>query len=90
MPRFRKLKEGRNGWTRWEFPVMTGYLLACCDCGLVHKMEFVAIKIKSRRKDGRFTYRSLPKNLYQFKMRAARAVQHTAKLRKKEGITLTR
>ena len=29
-----------HGWTRWVQPVMKGYLLACCDCGLVHRMEF--------------------------------------------------
>jgi hypothetical protein len=30
----------KTGWTRWVQPVMRGYLLACCDCGLVHRMDF--------------------------------------------------
>jgi hypothetical protein len=31
----RKIKEGE-----WVRPVMTGYLMECCRCGLVHKMDF--------------------------------------------------
>lgn len=33
-------KEGANGWSRWVQPVKRGYLLSCCDCGLVHRMDF--------------------------------------------------
>lgn len=33
-------REVRKGWTRWVQPVKRGYLLACCDCGLVHRMDF--------------------------------------------------
>lgn len=88
MPRFRKLKEGANGWTRWQFPVMDGYLLACCDCGLVHKIQFVVVKAGPEKR-GRFRHRSLPTGQYRVKLRAKRQMQHTAKLRKKDGITLT-
>ncbi len=24
----------------WIFPIMEGYKICCCDCGLVHKMDF--------------------------------------------------
>jgi len=24
----------------WEAPAMRGYKLMCCDCGLVHRMDF--------------------------------------------------
>lgn len=27
-------------WTDWIRPVETGYKLACCDCSLVHNMDF--------------------------------------------------
>jgi hypothetical protein len=30
----------KDGWSRWVYPVMDGYKLACCDCGLVHDMQF--------------------------------------------------
>ena len=29
-----------KGWTRWCYPIMDDYKLVCCDCGLVHDMEF--------------------------------------------------
>lgn len=38
-----------SGWIR---PIMKGYYLACCDCGLTHKFEFRALRIKSRHADG--------------------------------------
>lgn len=38
--RFLKEKEGPNGWSRWVQPVKRGYLLECCDCSLVHRMDF--------------------------------------------------
>jgi hypothetical protein len=30
-------------WSRWINPIMDNYLLKCCDCGLVHKMQFRVI-----------------------------------------------
>lgn len=29
-----------KGWTEWIEPILKGYKLACCDCGLVHNMNF--------------------------------------------------
>ena len=28
----------------WVRPIRRGYKLACCDCGLVHKMDFRIVK----------------------------------------------
>jgi hypothetical protein len=33
-----KYDEPEDG--EWIFPKRRGYLLACCDCGLVHRMDF--------------------------------------------------
>ena len=44
-----------EGWTRWCYPIMDDYKLVCCDCGLVHDMEFRVtgsydrIEFRSRR-----------------------------------------
>jgi hypothetical protein len=35
-----RIKRLKSGWTRWQAPVMDGYLMQCCDCGLVHVVEF--------------------------------------------------
>lgn len=28
-----------DGWSEWIRP-LPGYLMQCCDCGLIHEMEF--------------------------------------------------
>jgi hypothetical protein len=33
----------------WIRPVRRGYLLACCDCGLVHRMNFRLLGKKRKR-----------------------------------------
>ena len=33
--RYKKVKAGE-----WQQPVKRGYKLVCCDCGLVHHMDF--------------------------------------------------
>ena len=41
MPRYRQEEaKHSDGWSRWVYPVMKGYKMSCCDCGLVHEMEF--------------------------------------------------
>ena len=51
--RLRVEKEVVNGWSRWVQPVKRGYLMACCDCGLCHWMDFRIYKgrvqFKARR-----------------------------------------
>lgn len=37
--RFKDLKEGE-----WVQPKRKGYKMACCDCGLVHKLDFRVVK----------------------------------------------
>lgn len=33
---------GEDGWSDWIHP-LPGYLMGCCDCGLVHDFEFAII-----------------------------------------------
>ena len=37
--KYKVLKDGE-----WVRPVMKGYKMMCCDCGLVHDMDFRVIK----------------------------------------------
>ena len=30
----------KDGWTDWHQPIMRGYRMRCCDCALVHEVEF--------------------------------------------------
>lgn len=36
---FRPERAGEDGWSEWIHP-MPGYRMACCDCNLVHDLEF--------------------------------------------------
>ena len=38
----------------WVFPKHDGYKMACCDCGLVHNMQFRVVKQKNGRLDVKF------------------------------------
>ena len=38
-----------RGFTRWIQPVEKGYLLVCCDCGLVHEMDFRVAGVRKKR-----------------------------------------
>lgn len=40
----KKLTANDDGWCDWVSPIMTGYRMACCDCGLTHTMEFRVIR----------------------------------------------
>ena len=46
-----------DGWCDWQFPIHRGYKMQCCDCGLVHDVEFDVVKIVEHRPDG--TWRSV-------------------------------
>lgn len=37
----------------WLTPVKTGYLMACCDCGLVHWLDFRVIRDNKKKKFGK-------------------------------------
>lgn len=60
----------------WVMPSKRGYHLACCDCGLVHRMDFDVVE------DGAGpAYRRAPRK-YRAIFRADRAVRETARYRK--------
>lgn len=51
---YEQVKAEKDGWSREILAVTSGYRLACCDCGLVHEMDFAntkedAIRFKVRR-----------------------------------------
>lgn len=57
--RFKHHKPGRGGWSEWIYPSKK-YLMKCCDCGLVHEIEFATFLERNRRKDGYFQAIKLP------------------------------
>ena len=45
MPSYKKERAGE-----WIAPVKRGYRMMCCDCGLVHKVDFDHVKCGRGRK----------------------------------------
>ncbi len=37
---FDEYEANEDGWSDWIEPVTNDYKLACCDCGLVHSVDF--------------------------------------------------
>ncbi len=55
MAKFKQeISKTPDGWTDDIFPIMRGYKMACCDCGLVHDIEFDVFEITKFNKDGSF------------------------------------
>jgi hypothetical protein len=59
----------------WVQPIMKGYKLACCDCGLVHEVDFRFISINGKAK---------------LQMRFRRANRSTAQIRRHKDVKLVK
>mgnify|MGYP003139789869 CR=1 FL=1 len=77
-----EFEEEETGWARWVPPVMTGYKIACCDCGLVHDMEFLAVEIIKRLPNDEFEYVELDPKKYRVVFRARRNNRSTGQVRR--------
>jgi hypothetical protein len=38
--KYKKHPHTKDGWTEWYRPAMRNYRMSCCDCGLVHEVQF--------------------------------------------------
>lgn len=83
MSKMKVMKPNDDGWCDWVIPRNT-YRLGCCDCGLVHDMEFEVIKKLKDLPSGEFEY-AVGGNLnraYRVRFRARRNNRSTAALRR--------
>lgn len=81
MRRMRPERETATGFSRWVRPIMRSYMMACCDCGLVHEMQFYAVKVAKFGKSGYWSGTLLPRRGYRVMFRARRAPRYTARQR---------
>lgn len=82
MARPERYEVDEDGWTEWIPPVMNGYRMTCCDCGLVHEMDFKATEIVKRKASGSLLVRDLNPKKYQVTFRARRHNRATAATRR--------
>jgi hypothetical protein len=71
--RFKTYKPGRGGWSEWVQPIMNGYMMKCCDCGLVHEMQFRALKqVSETNARGEWKAEPVKDGRVEFRVRRAR------------------
>lgn len=49
---FKVLAKLKSGWSEWQAPTMDKYKAACCDCGLIHDMQFKVVEEINHAEDG--------------------------------------
>lgn len=82
MSKFHQVIEQEDGWSDWEYPNMEKYKMQCCDCGLVHDIEFQAIRITKQNEDGSFQFEELPKDQFCVRLKAKRNNRSTGQIRR--------
>lgn len=70
--KYKKFKIAKDN--EWIHPKQKGYLMSCCDCGLVHWLDFRVVHDKKGNLETEF--------------RARRAPKYTSAQRKKNGIRI--
>lgn len=86
MPRFRNEFADETGWSRIINPRMGDdglYRLGCCDCGLIHDVEFKVVRITLKNDDGSYEYENVESPEYKVHFRVRRNNRSTAQIRRK-------
>lgn len=72
-----------DGYCDWILPEMDkDYRMACCDCGLVHNMQFAVMRVKEDLGNGYKDLRPTKAGQFVVMMRAARNNRATGQIRR--------
>jgi len=82
MAAYEQIKAPNGQFCDDQHPIMRGYKMACCDCGLVHDIHFDAIKVTRKYKDGSYYCEVLDPNKYRVMFRVRRNNRSTAMVRR--------
>jgi hypothetical protein len=77
----KRVYENADGWSDWQAPTMKRYRMACCDCGLVHNMQFKVVRVTSRKGS---TFMGTKVGGHKVLFRAQRNKRSTTMMRKKQ------
>lgn len=80
----KKIVQQSDGWSEVQAPIMSGYRMGCCDCGLVHDLDFSVVKITKRNPDGSWDGEELPPDEYRVTFKARRNKRSTSAARRKK------
>ena len=83
MAKYKQEVVGEDGvWTDWISPTMQGYKMCCCDCGLVHILDFRTIEVVPITKDKWTTEIVLDPTTHRAQFRIRRNNRSTAQIRR--------
>jgi hypothetical protein len=71
-----------DGWCDWAQPIMDGYKMSCCDCGLVHDMQFTVLRKGKALPNGDWEATPLDPEKYRVEFRVRRNKRSTAQMRR--------
>lgn len=71
-------------------PKMRRYKMQCCDCGLVHDLSFIAVRVTRTKKDGSWCYVDLPAKKFRVVFKVWRNNRATGQVRRHRNITVKR
>lgn len=78
----RKFDLDDEGWTGWQAPIMQGYKMACCDCGLVHDINFQVVTAGRIKRDGSWIATPMRGKKWRVQMRVRRNARSTSAMRR--------
>lgn len=81
MTKYKQHYANDEGWSEWITPVMTDYKLCCCDCGLVHNIDFNVLQVTETFKDGTWDHKE-PDGDYRVEYRISRNKRSTGQVRR--------
>jgi hypothetical protein len=75
------IEPGTDGWSEWITPKMAGYHMGCCDCKLVHLIEFKVMQVTGTDADGDPEGYPADPAVFKVQMRVRRDEEGTTELR---------
>lgn len=82
MAKYTQVTEGEDGWSETQYPIMRGYKMSCCDCGLVHDIDFEVFEIERFNKNGTFRGKEKRGKRWRVGMRVRRNNRSTGQIRR--------
>lgn len=84
MPTYEAVTTEGGDFSDWIFPKdRVDYRMACCDCGLVHDLQFAVMRVKARLSRGRIELTQIRKQeKFQVGFRARRNSRATSQIRR--------
>jgi len=80
--RYPRVVQNADGWSDWIHPTMRRYQMGCCDCGLVHTLQFRVELVTKRNRNGSFQTAPVRGEQFRVAFRAGRNNRATANMRR--------